>query len=101
MECKIKECKNNVLARSWCNKHYKRWYKYGDPFIIKREMHGYVKHPLYGIWRHMKARCSNENNKYYKDYGGRGIIVCNEWKNSSKNFIEWALSNGWDNKLIE
>ena len=46
----------------------------------------------------MKNRCYNPQNKFYKDYGGRGIIVCSEWldkKNGHKNFREWALENGW------
>ena len=46
----------------------------------------------------MKNRCYNPQNKFYKDYGGRGITVCSEWldkKNGHKNFREWALENGW------
>lgn len=46
----------------------------------------------------MKNRCYNPNNKFYKDYGGRGITVCEEWidkKNGHSNFQKWALKNGW------
>ena len=46
----------------------------------------------------MKNRCYNPQNKFYKDYDGRGITVCSEWldkKNGHKNFREWALENGW------
>lgn len=46
----------------------------------------------------MKARCNNPEHKYYKDYGGRGIKVCDEWsdkKNGHSNFQKWALDNGW------
>ena len=46
----------------------------------------------------MKNRCYNPENKFYKDYGGRGITVCAEWldkKNGHNNFRKWALENGW------
>lgn len=46
----------------------------------------------------MKARCNNPNHRFYKDYGGRGIKVCEEWsdkKNGHNNFQKWALDNGW------
>jgi len=62
---------------------------------IKHGMHGTR---LYKIWSNMLQRCSNPNFKEYESYGGRGIKVCEEWKNS-KSFIEWALSNGYSNKL--
>lgn len=42
----------------------------------------------------MKTRCYRKKDKCYKNYGGRGIEVCNEWKNNFKNFYEWAI-NKW------
>lgn len=39
-------------------------------------------------WRDMIDRCHNPNNPSYKNYGGRGIAVCDRWRNSFKNFIE-------------
>jgi len=47
----------------------------------------------------MKRRCYHKHRKTYKNYGGRGISVCDEWKNSFKSFIEWALKNGYKNGL--
>lgn len=38
-----------------------------------------MKHRLRVIWDHMKQRCNNPNNNRYKNYGGRGIVVCDEW----------------------
>lgn len=45
----------------------------------------------------MKNRCYNPSHKFYKDYGARGITVCDEWsgKDGHKNFQKWALENGW------
>lgn len=51
------------------------------------------------IYYSMKARCYNSNSPEYKNYGGRGIIVCDEWKNNRKAFKEWALKNGYKNGL--
>jgi len=51
-------------------------------------------HPVYHIWSTMIQRCENPNDKRYKDYGGRGIMVCPEWHNPVV-FISWALVNGW------
>ena len=53
---------------------------------------------IYGVWEGMKARCYNPNNKLYYRYGGRGITVCDEWKNDSMAFIKWAYENGYDDK---
>jgi hypothetical protein len=47
--------------------------------------HQSSKTPEYIIWKAMKARCKNSNNKYY---GGRGIKVCDRWVNSFENFIQ-------------
>lgn len=48
----------------------------------------------------MISRCYNINSHNYKNYGGRGIIVCEEWKYSMESFVKWGLNNGWKNGLI-
>ena len=50
--------------------------------------HGLSKHESYSIWTNMKIRCSDKTNQAYKDYGGRGITVCERWLSSVENFIE-------------
>lgn len=42
----------------------------------------------------MKQRCYNENHSHYKDYGGRGIKICDEWLNNSNSFYQWSINNG-------
>lgn len=54
---------------------------------------------LYHIWRGMKARCYNPNSPSYKYYGGRGIEVCDEWKNDFSSFQTWAMNNGYADDL--
>lgn len=46
---------------------------------LKSKTHGLSGTKIYEVWRAMKARCLNKNNKFYSSYGGRGISVCNEW----------------------
>lgn len=61
--------------------------------------HGLTKTRLYRMWCNMRNRCSNTNMKAYKDYGGRGIKVCEEWKNNFINFYNWAINNGYKENL--
>lgn len=51
---------------------------------------------LYSVWNMMKQRCNNPNNKFYQNYGGRGISVCREWLESYDAFRDWAVGNGYD-----
>ena len=46
----------------------------------------------------MKSRCSDPSSTGYKNYGARGIQVCQDW-NSFQNFKEWALNNGYSENL--
>ena len=54
---------------------------------------------IYKIWCDMRTRCKDPNCKAYKNYGGRGITVCEEWQNSFGAFYEWAMENGYSNTL--
>lgn len=47
---------------------------------------------VYKTWQHMKQRCFNPNTKSFKDYGGRGITVCEEWRNDVKAFANYVSS---------
>lgn len=57
--------------------------------------HGLSNHPLYAIWNDMKMRCYNKNRPSFKNYGGRGVRVCDEWRNNPECFILWAIGAGW------
>lgn len=54
---------------------------------------------LNSIYQHMKDRCYNKRSDCYKNYGGRGISICEEWLKNKTNFYEWALNNGYKNDL--
>ena len=61
-------------------------------------IHGFSKTPLYKRWFAMKSRCENQKNPSYENYGGRGIKVCDEWKDFL-TFQEWAFNNGYKQTL--
>lgn len=60
--------------------------------------HGMKKSRIYGVWSNIVDPCENPNNSHYKYYGGRGVKMCDEWRNDPKTFIEWAYENGYDEK---
>lgn len=68
--------------------------------VEKHRTHGLTKHPLYSVWVGMKGRCLYPSQPSYKNYGGRGITICDEWLNDFKSFYDWATSNGWKQGLV-
>lgn len=63
--------------------------------------HGQYLTKEYSIWCAMKSRCYYKNGKAYKHYGGRGIEVCDRWKNDYSNFIEDMGKRPSDKHSIE
>jgi hypothetical protein len=64
------------------------------------EEHRMTKSREYRVWSKMKNRCLNPNNKRFKDYGGRGITVCVEWRHSFKTFYK-DMGNRPENKTLD
>lgn len=60
--------------------------------------HGMTKTRLFRIWTSMISRCGSKSNSAYENYGGRGIVVCNEWKNF-KEFYDWSIRSGYQENL--
>lgn len=54
---------------------------------------------IYRIWANMKARCYTPSYTRFENWGGRGISVCDEWKNDFQAFYDWAMSNGYQDNL--
>ena len=61
--------------------------------------HGMHNTRLYKIWEDMHNRCYHKSYHAYKHYGGRGVVICNEWKEDFQAFANWALSNGYADNL--
>jgi hypothetical protein len=59
-------------------------------------------HRLYGIWRGIIERCENPKRSNFYNYGGRGIKMCDEWRDNFSVFKDWSLSHGYvDNLTID
>lgn len=57
--------------------------------------HGLSEDRAYWVWVKMKRRCYSPSCREYKNYGGRGIKICDEWL-SPENFVRWARESGYD-----
>lgn len=64
------------------------------------ETHGLTKTRIFRTWTSMISRCSNDRCfQAFSSYGGRGISVCDEWKNDFVKFYEWSINNGYSENL--
>lgn len=70
-----------------------------DLDVARAIVHGKSGTHLYNVWKAMRRRCSDARQSDYKDYGGRGIRVCEEWSDNYLAFECWALNNGYKNGL--
>lgn len=66
-----------------------------DVRSMKHYIHGLTQHPIWRTYHHILSRCYNERVPKYNLYGGRGIVMCDEWKNDFMSFYNWSILNGW------
>jgi hypothetical protein len=88
--CTVTGCVKKHHANGLCGMHWNRKHRYGSTDFTKYDR-STEKTPEYAVWGSMKDRCFNKNNKYYMNYGGRGITVCERWTNvpyGFRNFLE-------------
>ena len=69
---------------------------HSEQLADRNRTHDHSQDRLYRVYSSMKDRCYNINNKRYNSYGGRGIVVCDEWLNDYMAFRDWAYKNGYD-----
>ena len=65
----------------------------------KKTTHSYSRTRIYRIFQCMKQRCYNPKSDRYKNYGGRGITICEEWLSDFTNFYKWAINNNYSKDL--
>lgn len=66
---------------------------------IASRTHGMSGSRLHRIWRGIKQRCYNQNSSMYKWYGAKGVVMCEEWRESFATFAAWAMANGYSDDL--
>lgn len=97
------DCGNEIVVRAdslmsgeklscGCNAP-KKWSKQA------REKHGMTGTELYKRWAAIKQRCLDSEKPDYGRYGGAGVTICDEWKDSFVSFMNWALANGYEEEL--
>ncbi len=89
--CSVEKCERvSEVKKGWCLMHYKRWKRHGNPNTLTKilEYHDMTGTVEYVTWKAIKSRCYYKRNKRYADYGGRGITVCERWRNSFSAFYE-------------
>jgi hypothetical protein len=88
--CIIPGCGSRYYERGFCSLHYDRDRAGTDMMRPKKKPSTYkdgrFNHPLYRSYTDMKQRCNNPNSQSYKNYGGRGIKVCDRWSDFA-NFL--------------
>ena len=89
--CKTEGCLEKHYAKGLCSKHYTMQRIYNRTHCIRYKhghaVHGHVSRE-YQSYANMLSRCYNEKDLDYKNYGGRGISVCPEWRRSFLAYYE-------------
>ncbi len=67
----------------------------GKLISAKNTKHNLGRTKIYKIWHSMVSRCHNKNSQSFKNYGDRGIFVCDEWRNNIILFHSWCIDNGY------
>jgi hypothetical protein len=73
----------------------------GEGLRRRARTHGRSKSREHRVWHHMIGRCCNEGDAAYKNYGGRGIRICDRWRNSFEAFLEDMGERPSDKHTIE
>lgn len=84
--CSVEDCSNRYFAKGYCQAHYQRLL---DGRKLEGKLRVYAnqtKHSLYSTWYGMRLRCNNPKAVSYKNYGGRGIKICDRWSDF-RNFL--------------
>ena len=102
--CECRRCGKTVSVEPWYVVHGART-TCGSDDCFRAYMrqasstHCLSKTRLYRTWNNMISRCYNPKHVSYKNYGARGITVCDEWRNDVLTFVVWAYANGYDDSL--
>lgn len=96
LKCSAPDCTRFAYARGLCGKHYQRMVSKGTLDVTERDKSGIAAAfpKEYKAWLHIKSRCMNPEDNSYKNYGGRGIAVCNRWTEKPYGFRHFLEDMG-------
>ena len=94
VECGV-EIKSNK-KRKWCFEHVGGR---KNKKIPQKDGINISHRELYSVWNNIKYRCTSKNSTGWLNYGGRGISICDLWKNDFYEFEKWSLKNGYKKGL--
>jgi len=86
MACTEKDCTNKYHSSGLCRKHYRIFLINRDPKTTIHHRNGYKKYPEHQIWWSMRNRCYCKTHGSFKNYGARGITICERWLSDFKSF---------------
>lgn len=66
-----------------------------EQLLLRNTTHNQRHTHLYEIWKGIKQRCYNPKHRAYHNWGGRGIKMCEDWKNNFQSFYDWSYANGY------
>lgn len=97
----LKKGQNSIEGR---RKSSERMRQYNKKRVSKytpelKVSHGLSSHPIYTVWFGMMSRCYNKKDISYKRYGGKGVVVCADWRNDFMKFYNWAINSDWKKGL--
>ena len=70
-----------------------------DKTVQRNTKHGKTHTRIYKEWMAMKERCYRPSHPFFRYYGGKGIGVCEEWRNNFSAFYNWSMDNGYSDSL--
>lgn len=98
-ECGTKRVVKGAILSAGGSQSCGCWKK--EKLSVRTRKHGLsrINKPIYDAWFQLNKRCYDSNHPQYQDYGGRGIRVCDAWRDDFPAFYTWALANGWKSGL--
>lgn len=99
--CSVKDCRNIYSGKGLCKPHYDSLRRHGNLTTPIKVKHGKCKTKEFISWQGMRARCRDTHRKNYKNYGGRGIKVCEQWDTSFLNFYKDMGDKPFSNAQID
>jgi hypothetical protein len=102
LQSQCKDCRHVVRVSKWETSPLQQVVRVRNGVAqtySRTRNHGESKSVLYTRWKKIKERCYNLNAQNYRFYGGKGVAVCDEWRNDFFSFKSWAIAAGFQEHM--